>query len=291
MTDQAYIFELTASSFEQSAVQNSHRIPVLVEFMGVWSGPCIAMSDRLAVLATELAGQFVFARIDIDEQQELRQQFRIEKVPTLVVLHKGQEQRREVGELSEAELRALLKEFGVFRFSDEQREQARLAHLQGQTPQAILLLTEAIKSDPGNIRIVLDMVQIFIDIGELEQARSLFERLPEQQRQQETGQSLASQLKFAELAARTAGPEALHEKLRHDPEDHPARFDLAICLVAAHDIDAAMQQLFNIVICDADFREGAARELIGLLANMLSGSDPEAASAYRRRLANLLASD
>ena len=49
----------------------------------------------------------------------------------------------------------------------------------GNTQQAILLLTQAIQSDPSNLRVALDMVQIFLDIEEWEQAKSLFARLPD----------------------------------------------------------------------------------------------------------------
>jgi len=289
MPDQAYIFELSASSFPQSALQNSFQIPVLVEFMGVWSGPCIAMADILAGLANEFAGQFIFAKVDIDEQQQLREQYSIENVPTLIVLRNGEETRREVGEMQEPELRALLRELGIYRESDDLREQARERHMQGDTQQAILLLTRAIQSDPSNTRVALDMVQIFLDIGELAQAQGLFERLPERDRHSDIGQALFTQLKFTELAVNTPGIEALQQRIAGNADDHAARFDLAVCLVAQHDIDAAMEQLFHIQQHEAGFREGAAREMIGLLCNLLNGSNPGAASAYRRRLANLLA--
>lgn len=288
MSKQAYIFELSAKSFPESAVQNSHQIPVLVEFMGVWSGPCIAMADRLSSLAREFAGEFIFAKVDIDEQQALREQFSIENIPTLVVLRNGKEVRREVGELQEAELRALLKEFGIYRESDELREQARTKHMAGDTPGAIMLLTQAIQSDPANVRVAMDMVQIFLDINEIQQAQGLFSRLPQAVRESEPGKNLMGQLKFASLAAETDGIEALQARLAANAEDHDARFDLAICLVARHQVDEAVQQLFEIQQAEPDFRQGAAREMIGLLSNMLNDSAPEAAAAYRRRLANLL---
>ncbi len=288
MPEQAYIFELSAQSFPESALQNSFQIPVLVEFMGVWSGPCIQMSDTLAGLAREFAGRFIFAKVDIDEQQSLRDEYKIENVPTLVVLSQGKEIRREVGEMKEPELRALLKELGIFRESDELREQAREKHLSGDTQAAILLLTQAIQSDPSNTRVALDMVQIFLDIGQLQQARGLFDRLPPHDRESDTGQSLSFQLKFAELAAETDGLQRLQQRLADAPDDLDARFDLAVCLVADHQIDAAIEALFLVLMQQTDFKQGAAREMIAFLSSSLMNSNPEAGSAYRRRLANLL---
>jgi len=288
MSKQAYIFELSAQSFPESALKNSYQIPVLVEFMGVWSGPCVAMANRLSDLAKEFAGDFIFAQVDIDEQQDLREQYRIENVPTLVVLRHGEEVRREVGEMQEQELRALLKELGIFRQSDQLREQAREKHLAGDTPAAIMLLTEAIQSDPGNTRVAMDMVQVFLDIGERQQAQGLFERLPQAVRDSGPGKSLFGQIRFAALAAETEGLEALQERLATDAGDHAARFDLAICLVAQHQFEQAVEQLFQIQQAEPDFRKGAAREMIGLLSNMLTQSAPDQAAGYRRRLANLI---
>ena len=289
MAEQAYIFELTEQSFGSSALLNSHKIPVLVEFMAVWSGPCIMLADRLAALATEFAGQFIFAKVDVDEQPALKQQYGIENVPTLLVFKDGEVVRTELGELQETELRALLRDYGVYRESDELRLQAREQHLAGDTPAAILLLTEAIKKDPGNARVALDMVQVFLDIGETEQARSLFERLPDQARDSEMGKAVSGQLLFLELAAKTSGLEALQRQVAEQPGDHDARFDLAVCLVAARRFDDAMEQLLQLVTEAPDYKDGAAREMIATVSAMLMPTAPELAQQYRRRLANLLA--
>jgi putative thioredoxin len=247
------------------------------------------LADRLAGLATEFAGRFVFAKVDVDEQPGLREQYKIHNIPTLLVFRDGELVRTETGELDEAELRALLKDFGVFRVSDELREQARARHIEGDTHNAILLLTEAIKQDPANTRVVMDMVQVFLDIGEREQAGGLFGRLPERERNSEMGKALSGQLLFAELAAKTDGIDALTRRLASSPDDHGARFDLAICEVARHQYPAAMEHLFQILEWQPGFRDGAAREMIATLANMLSPNAPELAQEYRRRLSNLLA--
>ena len=71
MHEEALIFEVGESGFDRYVIDNSHKAPVLVEFMGVWSEPCIVMADVLADLAKEFAGQFVFAKVDIDEQLDM----------------------------------------------------------------------------------------------------------------------------------------------------------------------------------------------------------------------------
>ena len=282
------IFEVSQSNFSDVVLFNSNKVPVVVEFMGVWSGPCIQLSDRISDLAKEFPGEFIFAKVDIDEQEALKDQYNITNVPTVLVFSGGEEKRREEGLLEEAELRVLLKQYDIFNPIDELREQAREKHLNGDTQSAIMLLTQAIQSDGSNMRVALDMVQIFLDIGEIDQAQSLFDRLPEQAHKMEMGNPITSQLNFIRLAQNTAGLEHLRMQVFQSPEDYQARFDLAICLIATHEIEKAMDELFFIQTNEPEFKDGAAREMIGMVCNMLANTNAQAAAAYRQKLASLL---
>lgn len=285
-----FIFELSKSSFNGSVILNSYKIPVFVEFMGFWSEPCVHMADTLALLAKEFAGQFIFAKVDVDEQTELREEYSIENMPTLKVFKDGEVVTTIEGLVEEQELRDMLKSYGVYRQSDELRLQARERHMAGETVEAIGLLTRAIQQDPSNTRVAMDMIQIMIDIGEREQATAIFNKLPDADKQSDTGRSLIGQLGFLDLAAKTDGKEALLARLETDDKDHDARFDLSICLVAEHDYQQATDRLFEILQQEPDYKDGAAREMIASLANMLVSNEPQLAQAIRRRLGNMLAS-
>ena len=283
-----FIFEISKASFNTSVVLNSYKLPVLVEYMGVWSEPCIRMADDLAALAKEFAGQFIFARVDIDEQAELKEEYGIKNIPTLKLFKDGEVVRSEEGALSKEELQDLLKSLGIFNQSDELRKQARAKHVAGETIEAIGLLTQAIQQDPRNTRVAMDMVQIFIDIDELEQARDLYNKLPAADKESETGKALLGQLTFRKLAANTEGKVVLLERIAQNENDHDARFDLAICFVAEHDYRQAMDNLFEIFTHNPEFKEGAAREMIISLTNMLTANEPELAQEFRRRLGSTM---
>ncbi|MBT8440199.1 MAG: tetratricopeptide repeat protein, partial [Gammaproteobacteria bacterium] len=89
--------------------------------------------------------------------------------------------------------------------SEELRMQARQQHISGNAVEAIQLLTQAIQQDPSNTSVAMDMVQVFIDIGETAQAASLYGRLPDADKQSDIGRTLAGQLTFIELASKTDG--------------------------------------------------------------------------------------
>ena len=279
-----FVFEVSKNNFNTSVILNSHKLPVVVEFMGVWSGPCIAMSDNLTKLASEFSGQFVFAKVDVDEQPELMEEYGVKNVPTLKVFKAGEVVLTEEGLQKDVELRKLLKAHGIYHRSDELRDLARAKHLSGDTMGAIELLTKAIQEDPKNTRVAMDMVQIFLDINELEQAKGLFNRLPEQDRESDMGKSLLGQLTFKDLAAKTVGKDQLQIKLNENTNDFDSRFDLAICFVAEHNYKQAVDHLFAIFEKSPDYKEGAAKEMIINLTNMLSVNEPELAQEFRRRM-------
>ena len=285
---EVFIFEVSENNFGSTVILNSHKIPVIVEFMGMWSEPCIRLENSLVALAREFAGQFIFAKVDIDEQKVLREQYAIQNLPTLKVFKDGELVRTEEGLLNDVELTALLKAYGIFRESDEIREQARQKHLAGDTMGAITLLTKAIQQDPGNTLVAMDMVQVMLDIGQLQSAQELFNKLPSKDKDSTTGRALTGQLTFRTLAEKTAGKEQLQTRVAQNAEDHDARFDLAVCLVADHDYSQAMEQLFTILDTEPEYKEGAARELIINLTNMLMPNDPMMAQEFRRRLSNKL---
>ena len=289
MSQDVYIFEVTEKSFSSVVIDNSHKLPVLVAFMGAWSEPCFVVAEIFSRLASEFPGQFIFAKVDIDEQPELRKRYQIENVPTVMVINQGELARVDMGQLDEQAARALLQEFGVFHESDALREQAREKHLAGETADAIMLLSKAIQMHPSNTRVAMDMVQIFIDIGDVKSAKGLFAKLPERDKGSDIGKGLLGQITINEYAEKTEGVEGLQARLANDPDDTDAQFDLAICLMTQHDYQSAMDHLLLILENSPDFKGGAAKEMLINIISTLTPNNPELAKAYQRKFSNLLA--
>lgn len=284
----AYIFEVSEHNFDQLILENSHKLPVFVEFMDPSIGTCIAMERVLASLAKTYSGQFIFATLDVSMYPDMSKRFDVNNVPSLLIFNGGLLSRTEVGLMEEAELVALLREYGVYKESDDMRAQAREKHLAGDTAAAIQLLTEAIQKDPGNTLVAMDMIQVMLDVDFLDQAVALFNKLPNADKESDTGRSLTGQITFKQLAAKTEGKTALLERLSHNLHDHDARFDLALCLVAEHNYPQAMENLFEVLVEEPEYKQGAAQEMIVSLINMLEPNEPEMAQAFRRRLGSML---
>lgn len=282
-------YEVSQGNFNSIVIMNSYKLPVFTLFMSPSIGACITLENNMANLAEEFAGQFILARVDVDMEPDLREEYQIENVPTLKIFKEGQMIHQEVGLLNEQELADLMKGQGFYRKSDELREQARQRHISGDTPAAIQLLTEAIQQDPRNTRVAMDMIQILLDINSVEQAKALFNRLPNKDKESVIGKSLIGQITFKDLAAKTPGLVVLSEQVLSEPNNYDARFDLAICYVAEHGYEEAMNQIFEILDKEPGYKQGAAQELAVTIINMLEPNNPQLAQDSRRILSNMLA--
>ncbi|MBL1319840.1 MAG: tetratricopeptide repeat protein [Methylophaga sp.] len=169
---------------------------------------------------------------------------------------------------------------------DDARQQARDKHMAGDTLAAVALLTHAMQLEPSNIDVAMDMTQIFIDLNEFEQAKGLFNQLPDESKDSAMGKSLMGQLTFLELATKTQGKAELQQLLLAEPNNCDAHFDLATCLIAERSYTEAVDHLFKVIDIDPDYKETAAREMIINVAKMLAPNNPELSSKIHRKLSS-----
>jgi thioredoxin 1 len=98
----ASIAELSAATFAEEI--NSATEPVVVDFWAEWCGPCKMVAPVLSEIAEENAGKLRVAKVNVDDNPGLAQQFNVMSIPTLIVFKDGSEVRRVVGAKSKAQL-------------------------------------------------------------------------------------------------------------------------------------------------------------------------------------------
>jgi thioredoxin 1 len=87
------------ATFEQEVLQASE--PVLVDFFAEWCGPCKAMAPALEQVAAEMKGKVKFAKLDVDQNPQVTQQFRVQAMPTLMIFKGGKVAAQRVGALTQ----------------------------------------------------------------------------------------------------------------------------------------------------------------------------------------------
>ncbi|EDN70013.1 Thioredoxin [Beggiatoa sp. PS] len=90
MSNSPYIITVTAQNFASEVIEKSNQVPVLVDFWAEWCAPCKILMPILTQLVEKYQGQFILAKLNIDEQKELATQYGIRSVPTLKLFRHGQ---------------------------------------------------------------------------------------------------------------------------------------------------------------------------------------------------------
>ena len=99
---------VTTSNFDSEVVQSA--VPVVADFWAEWCGPCKMIAPVLRELATQYKDKIKIAKIDVDAQVELAQQFNIVSIPTILVFSKGKVVKQQVGAVPRQALEKMIKE-------------------------------------------------------------------------------------------------------------------------------------------------------------------------------------
>ena len=99
---------VTASNFDAEVVKST--IPVVADFWAEWCGPCKMIAPVLKELAGDYKDKIKIAKIDVDAEGELAQQFNIVSIPTILVFNKGQVVKQQIGAVPRQALEKMIKE-------------------------------------------------------------------------------------------------------------------------------------------------------------------------------------
>ena len=97
------MLDVTKDTFEKEILKN--KVPVLVDFWAPWCGPCRIVSPALEKLSNEYINKLKFAKLNVDDNQEIAIQNEVRGIPCMIIFKNGQEVDRIIGAYPETELR------------------------------------------------------------------------------------------------------------------------------------------------------------------------------------------
>ncbi len=100
--------KITKNNFE-SEVMNS-TLPVLIDFYADWCGPCRMLAPTVEQLAEEYEGRIKVGKVNVDEEPELANRFRVASIPTLVFMKDGKIVATSLGLRPKADLEAMINQ-------------------------------------------------------------------------------------------------------------------------------------------------------------------------------------
>lgn len=286
-------------AFKADVIDPSMTQLVILDFWAEWCGPCKALTPILEKVAADYADRgVVLKKINVDENQLIAAQFRVQSIPTVYAIFQGQP----VADLTPARTEKQLTQYldQILKQLPVQGEaQAREAELEplvamgeevlasGDSERAVGIFTQLLDMAPGEPAVVSGLARALVGVGRADEAAELIETLPEEARKDAAIARAESAVALAREAQPVDDLAPLQQRVAANPDDLDARYELAGGLMASGDRDGAAEQLLAIIAADKAWNEGAARDRLLKLMEVVGLEDPWT-SATRRRLSAVL---
>ncbi len=286
-------------TFRRDVVEPSMTNLVIIDFWAEWCGPCKALSPTLEKIAADYADKgVVLAKIDTDKNQFIAAQFQIKSIPTVYAMFQGQLVADMTSARTESALRVildqLLKQLPIQ--SEAASAEAELEPLiamgeevlaGGDAERALAIFDQLVEMAPEHPAVVSGRIRALVAGGRVDEAEAMIAALPYALAKDPAVERAKSALALAQSAPPVDDLSPLIAAVEAAPDDLDARFTLANGQVANGDRDAAADTLLHIIQVDRTWNEGAARQQLLKLFEVVGLEDPWV-SAQRRRLSAIL---
>jgi len=281
----------SSETFVADVMETSMQVPVIVDFWAPWCGPCKQLGPLLERLVRDARGAVRMVKINVDENQTLAEQLRVQSVPTVYAFKDGRPFDAFTGARTEGQVRTFIQRLtaGVDAPPSmaELIEHANQALADGDLQAAADLFQQILAEEPENTAAVGGLIRTLIAAKEFETASAYLAQIPDTISKHSDIVAAKTALELA-TSAQTIGPLAdLRRQVEENPNDPQARFDLALGLYAAGEAEQAIDELLDLFVSNRTWNEEAAKTQLLQIFEALGFEHPLALSG-RRRLSSIL---
>ncbi len=293
-TDADLIKDTTEATFMADVVETSQTVPVIVDFWAPWCGPCKTLGPQLEEAVRAAKGAVKMVKVNVDEAQMIAGQLQIQSIPTVYAFFKGQPIDGFQGAVPQSEIKGFIDRVvqaaGGEAPGDSLEEAVAAAEemlAEGAATDAAQTFAAILGEDPNHAGAYGGMVRAHIAMGELDQAEAILNGAPAEISSAPELEAAHAQLELARQA-QGAGPlDELKAAVEDNPDDHQARFDLALALHAGGDVDSAVSELLELFRRDREWNDGAAKAQLFTIFEALKPNDPVVLNG-RRKLSSMI---
>jgi len=287
------IKDVTEADFMTEVIEASNEVPVIVDFWAPWCGPCKTLGPALEDAVKKAKGAVKMAKVNVDENQTIAGQLRIQSIPTVYAFWKGQPVDGFQGALAPSDIDAFVGR--VVQSSggdssgglDDAVTAAEEMLDEGAATDAAQTFAAILGEEPANAAALGGLARAQIAMGELDQAEALLNNAAPEIASAPELEAARAQLDLARQAAEAGPVDELRARVTADPADHQARFDLAKALHASGDTQGAVDELLELFRRDREWNDGAAKAQLFTIFDALKPQDPVALNG-RRQLSSMI---
>jgi putative thioredoxin len=280
----------TEATFMKDVIELSREVPVIVDFWATWCGPCKQLTPALEAAVTAAKGKVRLVKIDVDKNQAIAAQLRIQSIPTVYAFWQGQPVDAFQGALPASEVKKFIDKLSSLAGDGglgEALEAAEQMLAEGAVVDAAETFAAILGEEPENAAAFGGLARAHLALGNTDQAEALLNNAPAKIAKAKEVEAARAQLELARQAA-SAGPVTdLRRAVERNADDHQARFELAQALHAKGEVDAAVDELLELFRRDREWNGGAAKTQLFTIFDALKPQDPIVLKG-RRRLSSMI---
>ncbi len=283
----------STAAFMTDVIDASNEQPVIVDFWAPWCGPCKTLGPQLEKAVRDAKGAVRMVKINVDENQELAAQMRIQSIPAVYAFKGGRPVDGFVGALPESQIKAFVQRLSAGGAKgpspvEEAVEMAKEALAAGDAGRAATIFTQVLQHEPDHADAIAGLARAYIARNDLDRAKATLDRAPKEAAGHAEVAAARAALELAEAGSKAKGALGeLKALVARDPRDFEARYELASALFAAGEREAGIDELLEIIRKNRAWNEEAARKQLLKFFEAMGPTDPLTV-ASRRRLSSIL---
>ncbi len=286
------IKDVSTASFAKDVIEASKSALVLVDFWATWCGPCRQLTPTIEKVVRSYGGKVRLAKVNVDENQQLAGQLRVQSIPTVYAFRDGKVVDGFMGALPESQLKAFVeRSIGAVADEDDELEailaEADQAFEAGDIQNAAEIYAAILQQDQENVQALAGLARCYLKSGDLDRAEQTISMVAPDKSRTAAVESVKAAIALARKAADSGDTAALEANVAANPADHQSRYDLAVALAAKGLKMEAVDHLIDLVRRARAWNEEAARKQLVQLFEAWGPKDPATVEG-RKRLSSVL---